>query len=259
MRAHLIPSPPRDIFRDVFNFLHLGDKLQQVLVKRDIEMGADLIPSPSSSVFWKIFDLLYLINSHQRVIGERGTEGGARLVASPASCIIHEAIVSVFVSPVSAVTISIITHNSRFLVILVSSISVIIDNSLVLNYGVVSAAISTTVAIVVIDEGLILNDCVPTTSVISTSTVITTLLISISTAAFEIFFKLFLVSVPVLLYLMEALVTWSVGDGEGSERSQVWTYQLCGLRASTRPPQPIQPLLHPPRMPSYDFSAVGPG
>ncbi len=104
----------------------------------------------------------------------------AHFTASPSSGIVHQAVISifisVFISTVSIVTVTIILHHSCLFVVLVASISVIVD------------------------DGLILNDGIPTTAVVSSSTVITTLLISVIAAALEILFELFLVSIPMLLY-----------------------------------------------------------
>ena len=180
-------------------------------------MLAHLITSPSSGVFRKVFNFLYLHDNHQQALGKKSARSEAHLVSSPSSSIIHKAIVSVFVPTVSVV-VSIVSHNG-FVIFIAASIpvivndslvldegittatiiiAVIIDDGLVLDDGVISARVSSTVTIIIVYEGLIFNDCIPTSAAVPISTVSTTL-IFIATAAFEVVFELFLVSFPMLL------------------------------------------------------------
>ena len=98
------------------------------------------------------------------------------LISSPSSGIIDNIIVSVFVSVfISTISPVIIAYNGCLLVVLIATVSVIID------------------------DGLVLNDGILTTAVIAFIIVLAALLVTIITATFEIIFEFFLVSVPVLL------------------------------------------------------------
>ena len=235
---------------------------------------AHLVPSPSSGVIRNVFDFLYLNDNHQQALGKESAHSEAHLVSSPSSSVIHKAIISVFVPTVSVI-VSIISHNG-FIIFIAASIlvivndslvldegittatvivAVIIDDSLVLDYGVVSARVSSTVTIIIVDDGLIFNDCIPTLAAVPISTVSTTL-IFIAAAAVEVVFELFLVSFPMLLcYRTKVSVNYFLRRAQGWQEPQR-TYRLCGLRASTMLLQPIQPLRPQPRMPCCGSSSV---
>lgn len=168
-------------------------------------MGAHLIPSPSRGIIYEAIVSVFIptvsvvaisIILHNSCV--------IVIIAASISVIVNYGLILDDSIIAATIIVAVFVDNGFVLNEGVVSgtiviVAVVVDDRLILNYSVVSTAVSTAVAIIIVDEGLILNNCIPTTAAIPISTVITTLFISIMTTSVEVIFKLVLVSVPVLL------------------------------------------------------------